>query len=150
MSEQIILEQEEYNNLLNFMKAPIRKEETGRSIVIEDICHIPMTITMVRGQMEKHAEPEIIGTVFYGRDPYVITRKEDRKDSYVIYVHYRNDRDAFEFVPVKDVRSYKIMMAYDKIKMGLVNLAGSTYIPDDVEGLFSLVKEMEKDDTESR
>lgn len=128
------------------MKAPFRREENGRSIVIEDIFTIPLTITMVRGQMEKHAEPEIIGTVFYGRDAYVIHRKEERRDSYVIFVHYRNDRDAFEFIPVKDVKTYKIMKAYDEIKMGLIGLTSNTNLPDDVEGLFALVKEMEKDD----
>ena len=71
VSEQIVLEQEEYDNLLNFMKAPLRKGESGRSIVIEDVFTIPMTIMLVRGQYEKHAESEIIGSIVHCREIYL-------------------------------------------------------------------------------
>lgn len=149
MSEQIVLEQEEYDNLLNFMKAPLRKGESGRSIVIEDVFTIPMTIMLVRGQYEKHAESEIIGSIVHCREIYLITRKEEKNGSFVIFVHYNNDRNAFEFIPVKNVKAYKIGRAYDMIKMGLINLYDCTNSKEDVDGLFSVIKELEKDDTES-
>lgn len=148
VSEQIVLVQEEYDNLMNFLKAPLRKGETGRSIVIEDVFTIPMTIMMVRAQRDKHSEPEVIGTVLYGRDPYVIYKREERNNSIVLYVNYCKDRNSFEFVPVKDVRAYKVMRAYDEIKMGLVNLYSCTNSKEDVDGLYSVIKELEKDDVE--
>ena len=48
---------------------------------------------------------------------------------------------------MKDVQTYKIIKAYDLIKMGLVNLYGCTHVKEDVDTLFTLIKEMEKDDT---
>ena len=150
MSEQIILTRDEYISLLNFMKAPLRKEENGRSITIEDIFGIPLIISMVRGQKAKDREPEVIGTIIYGNQPHMIRgRKDNNGQSYVICTDYFNGRDSFEFIPVNDVQTYKIIKAYDLIKMGLVNLYGCTHSKEDVDSLFSLIKEMEKDDTEN-
>ena len=80
MSEQIILTRDEYISLLNFMKAPLRKEENGRSITIENIFGIPLIISMVRGQKAKDKEPEVIGTVIYGNQPHMIRRRKDTTD----------------------------------------------------------------------
>jgi len=147
MTEQMIVTEETYEEIKRYFNRFPQKDKGGSSITVTNIFGDPIYLMKIRLK-NTDGDEYIQSMLQYWGVVYIIRTTEDKEGSFCILVDYLNDRNSFEFCPVKDVRSYKVSKAYDLIKMGLVNLRECSNMPGDVESIFDIVKGMEKDDTE--
>lgn len=132
----------EYDELLKFVRAGLKKDAGGMSLSIQDIktCET-LVFSKLKVKYKIDGVPETAMIIIHKGNAYIVSNVMNDHEYLTFNCNYVN---VFRIHHTSDIRKYRLAEGYGQIKSGMIKVFGHTEInKENIEGLFSLIKDME-------
>lgn len=135
----------EYDELLKFVRAGLKKDAGGMSLSIQDIktCET-LVFSKLKVKYKIDGVPETAMIIIHKGNAYIVSNVMNEHEYLTFNCNYVN---VFRIHHTSDIRKFRLKEGYDMVKMGMIKIYTHAEInKDEIDGIASLIKEMEKEE----